>query len=298
MERLTYTPVIATFERPEFLKKMLGTLAEQSRPPERTIVIDSSRNDETRLAVESMAARLPIHYERAEIPSAAQQRNQGSRLVTTPLIAFIDDDDALQPDVCEKLCAVFESDPANEIGGVSARLIGGERPVPGKLLWWYYRIQAGFSHPTYGGKLFGPAINCYPSYTEQSTHDLIPADWLNSTCVFYRADSFAREQFPDFPGYSFMEDVHLSARIARRQRLYFHTTARFEHHDATSSWKRDLAEMERNRLRNQRRVAREILGLSGPALESKLFLHRLFVTVYLLRRRDPGLWQRLTGTWL
>jgi len=298
MERLGYTPVIATYERPDFLARMLGTLAEQTRPPERTIVIDASRDDLTRVAVEEMSKRLPIQYERAQTPSAAQQRNQGARLVSTPLVAFIDDDAALAPDACEKLCAVFESDAEGQIGGVSARLSGADRPVPEGLLRWYYRIQAGYDHPTYGGKLFGPAINCYPSYTEAAEGELIPADWLSSTCVFYRTGSFLRELFPDFPGYSFMEDVHLSARVARRQRLFFHSAARFEHHDASSPWKRDFLQMERNRIRNQRRVASEVLGFSGPAFELKLLLHRLFVTAYLLRRRDPGFIRRIAGTWL
>ena len=244
-----------------------------------------------------MAHRLPIHYEVAEAASTAKQHNQGALLVTTPLAAFIDDDTTLQRDVCEKLCAAFESDSGQQIGGVAARLTGESRPVPRKLLWWYYRIQAGFAHPTYGGKLFGPAINCYPSYTEPATNDLIPGDWLNATCVFYRTQAVLAEQFPDFTGYSVMEDVHLSARIARSHKLFFHTTALFEHHDATSSWKRDFKEMARNRIRNHRRVAREILGFSGPGFELKLLLHRLFVTVYLLRRRGPGYRQEIAGTW-
>lgn len=293
--KLDYTPVIATYERPEHLSRMLATLADQTRPPKRVIIIDASHDSRTREVAETTAQRLPIHYERAQIASAAQQRNQGARLVTTPLVAFIDDDTLLQPDTCERLCAAFERDP--QIGGVAGRLIGEDRPVPGGLLWWYYRIQAGFVHPTYGGKLFGPAINCYPSYTEPATHDLIPADWLSSTCVFYRTEAFLAEEFPAFTGYSFMEDVHLSARVARQHRLFFHTSARFEHHDATSPWKRDFTQMARNRIRNQRCVAREILGFSGPAFELKLLLHRLFVTVYLLRRRGPGFWREIAGTW-
>jgi GT2 family glycosyltransferase len=297
MERLSYTPVIATYERPEDLGRALESLAAQTRPPEQTIIIDASRDERAKKVTETMAKRLPIHYERAEVASAAQQRNQGARLVTTPLVAFMDDDATLEADACEKLCIAFENDPERRIGGVGARMSGEDRPAPGTLLWWYYRIQAGFVHPTYGGKLFGPAINCYPSYTEAAEQDLIPGDWLNSTCVFYRTEAFLEEKFPAFTGYSFMEDVHLSARIAKRRRLYFHTSARFTHHDATSSWKRDFRGMARNRIRNQRLVAREILGFTGPRFEAKLLLHRLFVTIYLLRRRGPGFLQEISGTW-
>jgi hypothetical protein len=179
---------------------------------------------------------------------------------------------------------------------VAGRLEGPSRPVPRALLRWYYRLQAGYAHPTYGAQLFGPAINCYPSYTE-AAGDLIPAQWLSSTCVFYRNAVFQREKFPAFEGYSSMEDVHLSARVGRTHRLYFHATARFEHRDATSSWKRNHAALARSRIHNQRTVAREVLGFTGPVFELKLLLHRLFVTAYLLRRRGVGTWGEIAGTW-
>lgn len=297
MDRLGYTIVIATFERPEELGRLLGSLAAQTRRPERTVIVDASKDDATRRAAESMAGLLEIKYEAAEIASAAQQRNQGARLAETPLVAFVDDDVVLEPDACEKLCAAFEADREGVIGGVAGRIIGMDRPVPRGALWWYYRIQAGYADPTYGGKLFGPAINCLPSYTEPAERELIRAQWLNSTFVFYRTHAFAAEQFPAFAGYSSMEDVHLSARIARRFELYFHTSARLEHRDAPNSWKRDYRQMARNRIANQRRVAREVLGFTGPVFELKLLLHRLFVSIHILRRRGAGWRDELAGTW-
>ncbi len=296
MAPLTYTIVIATYERPAELDRMLASVAEQARRPASIIIVDSSRNEETRAVADAHASQLPILYERAIEPSAAKQRNQGARHVATPLVAFIDDDARLFPDTCEKLCRVFDEDSAGKVGGVAGRLNGGTRPVPGWLLHWYYRIQAGYEHPTYGGKLFGPAVNCYPSYTE-GDGDLVPSDWLSSTCVFYRTAAFKAEQFPSFSGYSFMEDVHLSARIARQHRVFFHRTALFDHDDAPSTFKRDWVSLARSRIRNQRLVARDIMGFSGPLFEWKLFLHRLFVTVYLLRRGGHGAWGEITGTW-
>jgi GT2 family glycosyltransferase len=220
MTALPYSLVIATYERVEDLARMLQSVTQQSRPPVITIIVDSSRDERSRELVESMRDQLPLRYERAIAPSAAQQRNQGAKLVETPLIAFIDDDAVLYPDTCAKLCQVFDADPDGSIGGVAGRMEGPSRPEPAGLLWWYYRLQAGYRHSTYGGKLFGPAINCYPSYTE-STGELIPADWLSSTCVFYRTEAFRAEEFPLFHGYSFMEDVHLSARIGRKHSSSF-----------------------------------------------------------------------------
>ena len=291
---LSYSLVIATSERIEELRAMLSSVLIQTRLPERTIIVDSSRDEKTRDLVETFKPRLPLLYERAKIASAAQQRNQGAFHAETPLIGFMDDDIVLFPETCAEVCEVFER--YQEAGGVAARIEGLSHPTPKGLLWWYYRMQAGYSDSTYGGKLFGPALNCLPSYTE-SDDALLRSDWLNSTCVFYRRELFMREMFPRFEGYSFMEDVHLSSRIGRTHKLYFHANARCEHRDAPSSWKRDAHAMARMRIKNQRLVAREIMGLSGLVLEAKLFLHRLFASISIVRQRGANWRQALMGTW-
>jgi len=293
---LPYSVVIATFERPSELRTTLVSLAAQARPPAAVFVVDASPDERSRVVVAEMGARLPLRYERATRPSAAGQRNSGASRVTTPLVAFLDDDVFVPPETLGKLCAVFERDPAGEIGGVAARIEGMQHPTPRGLLWWYYRVQAGYAHPTYGGKLFGPGINCLPSYTE-GDGDLIPSDWLNSTCVLYRAEVFAREKFPQFDGYSFLEDVHVSSRIGRTHRLFFHRTATFEHRDAPSTFKRNARELVRMRLRHQRVVARDILRIPEPALTLKLLLHRAFASVWILRGRGPQWRETLIGTW-
>ncbi len=291
---LAYSLVIATYERAEELRTTLASIAAQTRPPAAVVVVDSSTDDRTLAVVQ--AARLPVRYERAKKPSAAVQRNQGAALVTTPLVAFVDDDVFVPPDSFEKICAAFEADTGGQIGGIAARIEGMQHRIPSGLLRAYYRLQAGYRHPTYGGKLFGAAINCLPTYTE-ATGDLIPADWLNSTCVFYRTPVYAREKFPEFDGYSFLEDVHLSARVGRTHQLYFHRTATFEHRDAPSTFKRNTRELARMRVRHQRLVAHDILGLREPMLTLKLLLHRLFASISILRQRGPTWSQELLGTW-
>ncbi|EDY18352.1 glycosyl transferase family 2 [Chthoniobacter flavus Ellin428] len=291
---LEYSLVIATYERAEELRTTLASIAAQTRPPAAVIVVDSSPDDKTRAVVE--AAPVPVRYERAKKPSAAVQRNQGAALVTTPIVAFVDDDVFVPPDSFEKIVATFDADTEEKIGGIAARIDGMQHRVPSGLLRCYYRLQAGYPHPTYGGKLFGAAINCLPTYTE-SDSELIPADWLNSTCVFYRTPLYAREKFPEFEGYSFLEDVHLSARVSRTHQLYFHRTATFEHRDAPSTFKRNTRELARMRVRHQRLVAHDILGLREPVLTWKLLLHRLFASISILRQRGPTWQQELLGTW-
>ena len=296
MSALAYSIVIATLERPAEMRVTLESIAAQTRPPQRVIIVDASNDGETRAVADTFAARLPLHYERAFRPSSAVQRNQGAEHVATPLIAFLDDDVFVHPETFATIAAAFERNETQRIGGIAGRIIGMSHRPPRGLLWWYYRLQAGYSHPTYGAKLFGAGINCLPTYGENDP-DLIPSDWLNSTCVFFRTELFRREKFPEFDGYSFLEDVHLSARIGRTHDLFFHRTATFEHRDATSTFKRNARQLARMRVRHRRIVARDIVGLREPALTFKLLLHRLFTSVCLLRSRHPSWTQELLGTW-
>ncbi|KAB2647632.1 MAG: glycosyltransferase family 2 protein [Verrucomicrobia bacterium] len=293
---LEYSIVIATFERPTELRVTLASIAAQTRLPRAVIIVDSSGDNDAHAVCDNFATQLPLRYERAHRPSAAVQRNQGAAHVQTPLVAFLDDDVFVPPATFATICTAFDRDETGRIGGIAARISGMQHTPPRGLLWWYYRLQAGYGHPTYGGKLFGPAINCLPTYSE-SGGELIRSDWLNSTCVFYRTELFRRERFPEFEGYSFLEDVHVSARIARTHEVFFHRTAGFEHHDAPSTFKRNARQLAHMRVRHQRLVAGEILGLGEPVLTIKLLLHRLFASVSVLRQRAPGWKQELLGTW-
>jgi len=296
MSASAYSIVIATFERPSELRVTLESIAAQTRLPERVIIVDASNDGQSRAVADDFSPRLPVVYERALQPSSAVQRNQGAAQVSTPLIAFLDDDVFVFPGTFMTICECFDHDAEGRIGGIAARIQGLEHHTPHGLLWWYYRLQAGYSHRDYGGRLFGAGINCLPTYADNDP-ELIPADWLNSTCVFYRTALFQRETFPKFEGYSFMEDVHLSARVGRTHGLFFHRTAMFEHRDATSSFKRNARELARMRVRHRKIIAREIIGVREPVLSFKMFLLRLFVSANLLRHRHPTWRQELLGTW-
>jgi glycosyltransferase involved in cell wall biosynthesis len=293
--QLTYSAVIATLDRPDSLAMVLDSLMQQTRPPSSVILVDSSSGNETSDLAERIKGNLPLLYVRAPNPSAAEQRNLGALSVSTPLIAFVDDDVVLPPQTFSRLVAPFEAENGHTVGGVAGHIEGLGHPKPRGLLWWYYRLQAGYSHPNFGARLFGPAINTHPCYEEQS--GLISSDWLNSTCVLYWSELFARERFPDFEGYSFMEDVHLSARIARTHRLLFDSEAVYEHNSAPTPFKMDKAAYAAAAMRSRRIVARDVMGLSGLKLEIKMFVHRLFDTIALAKAQNEGWLKAIRGTW-
>lgn len=290
---LPYSLVVATMERPSALAEFFTSVASQSHRPAAIIVVDASADRRTADLCERWQGQLPIRRCVAHVRSAAAQRNQGAELITTPLIGFADDDIVLPPDTLEKLAAPFAR---AEVGGVAGRIVGLTHPVPSRLLWWYYRLQAGYSHPHYGGKVIGPAINLLPAF-DATDEILIRSDWLNSTLVLYRRELFEREHFPRFEGYSFLEDAHLSLRIGRTHELFFRSDAPYVHNSQPSSAKADRQALARMIVRHQRIVAQDILRLRGLALEWKLAWHRLFQSVAVLREGAPGRWRAVRGFW-
>jgi len=301
---LSYSVVIATLDRPARLEITLRTLLAQTRPPAKIVIVDASRNDESRFRIEALDSAVPIDYRPAERASSARQRNEGAARVATPLIAFVDDDVVLPPALFSRLIAPFEAKGGGNVGGVAGRIVGTGHPKPKGLLRCYYRILAGYDDPTYGARLFGAAINTFPCYEEQVDSEdrngldgLIESEWLSSTCVLFRRDLFERERFPDFDGYSFMEDVHLSARIGKTHRLFFDGKALYEHHSAPTAFKRNKAALASMAMRNRSIVAREVMGRRGLSLAWALFLLRLLNSAAILKRRAPGWSEELKGTW-
>jgi GT2 family glycosyltransferase len=293
---LSYSVVIATRNRLDYLRQTVESLLEQSRHAVKIVVVDASQDGHTALWVASRGARTDaLIYRRSPIASAACQRNLGADEVDTDLIAFVDDDVELPVDLMAKLIAPFEGPDGESVGGVAGRISGLGHRRPSLFLYGIYRLMAGYADPHYGARLFGAALNTLPCYEEQK--GLVPSEWLNSTCVIYRNELFQNERFPEFDGYSYLEDVHLSARIAKTHRLYFHSDAIYAHHSAGSSFKQDKAELAAMAMRNRRIVAWEIMGLGKWTIAWKQLLHRLLNTAVLMKMRSEGWRQELEGTW-
>lgn len=292
MERLTYSIVIATYNRPVDLERTLKSVQVQTHPTEIVVVVDASTTSESQKVCEQKW-NFKLIYEKALVMSAAQQRNQGALHITSDLISFIDDDVKLDPEFYEKLSQPF-NDP--EIGGVAGRIRDMEQLPPSTAMKCYYRLQAGYSHSNYGAKLFGPAINCLPCYEEEK-EELIPAEWLNSCGVLYRRNLFEKEKFPEFTGYSYGEDVHLSSRIAKRAKIYFHANAIYDHYPKMSKAKANHTMIERMHLRHQKLIAHEIMNVPTFTLWWKLLIHRFYLTLYFFKSRPQGWPAKLVGTW-
>ena len=288
--------IIATLDRIESLRVVLNCLARQTMPPREVIIAAASDSTAVVALAHEFAARLAVRVLPCPVKSSARQRNAAAAEARGDILAFLDDDIEFADDLLACLLAHFPADGSGP-GAIAARIQGEDRPVPGRLTRAYYRCQAGYCHADYGGRLFGAGINCYPVFPSDAP-ELVPSEWLPSTCLLVRSAHFHATRFPEFDGYSFAEDVHLTARIGRTAPLYFAARCLILHHSLPSEFKANQSALTAGKLHNMGRVAREVQGLHGWSLWWRWQLHRLFLSAVLLLRRPRAWTAELRGVWV
>lgn len=285
---LTTSVVIATANRAEPLRETLLTLAAQTVSPGEIIVIDGSRDDATRTMLEDIKEKLSLEclHRRATRRGAAVQRNEGAALAGGDIVFFLDDDVTLGPNYMEEVLQVFQDDTHGEIGGVMGCIVNQTYGRPGRFTRLFYRLMAGRNQPNYAGQLLGPAINLLPEDRPDSVQDV---EWLPSTAVAYRKAVFDRHRFGTFfTGYSFAEDVHLSARVRKTHRLVHTTRARLFHKDLGGATHRNWLDLGRMQTVNRWIVMRDVLEHRSPADRLRFLAAQAFFLATDLRSGLKG----------
>jgi len=286
-----YTVVVATGGRPEALGNTLRDWQEQSKRPGKIVVVDCGSGESR------FSGTVPVEVRRSPVASAAQQRNLGAEGVESEWLVFSDDDVRFGPELAEEVLKFLQRHP--EAVAVFPRMRGSGHPRPGLWLGRYYSWLAGRPHPNHGARLFGPGISTYPCWEEE--RGPVESNWLPSTMLWIRTPEFRKEKFPNFEGYSYGEDAYLTHRVWRNVqpigKLYFLDRPEFDHLSIQSGIKQNRWALARMATRNQRRIAREAMGIGWPELVFKSLVHRFFLTVALLRGGRKGAWAEIAGIW-
>ena len=110
----TVTVVVPTFNRPESLHRAVESLFWQSMRKDgfKVLIVDNSREATARFAYDALEARAPeaiaLTYLHAPEPGVANARNAAMDALTTPLAAFLDDDQTAPIHWLEKLLEAHE----------------------------------------------------------------------------------------------------------------------------------------------------------------------------------------------
>src|SRR4029453_15723924 len=119
--------VVPTKDRPEDLRKMLASLAAQTRRPDQGIVVDGS--DPPVREVGEQASALGAEYVREFPPSLARQRNAGMARLRgdITLAGYLDDDIVLEPDAVQRMLEFWQNAGA-DTGGAAFTITNNPQP--------------------------------------------------------------------------------------------------------------------------------------------------------------------------
>jgi glycosyltransferase involved in cell wall biosynthesis len=276
---LNHVPVsgiIPTNSRSEILKRTLLSVGLQSCLPTELIIVDASTNNHTKDLCKEIENCFPfkIIYIKAKTLGAAPQRMEGIDLASQPIVWFLDDDIVLESDCTQRLWNGFLVMP--NVGAVNAMITNQRYTTPGLVTRFMFRLMHGEKLPSYAGKLIGPAWNLLPEDNE-TLPEWVECEWLNTTCTMYKRSALPTPVFSDnFFGYSLMEDVALSAIIARKHTLVNARTARIFHDSQPGEHKNKLIDLSRMELVNRQYVMTQVLYRTNFKSYSKLFVFELF----------------------
>jgi glycosyltransferase involved in cell wall biosynthesis len=275
---LPVSAVVPTLDRANILWRALESLAQQGVLPSELIIIDGSREDDTRAVIDHWAASVgsgcEIVYQRANKLGAAAQRNQGLAAATQPFIWFFDDDILFEPECVARLWQAMESDKT--LGGVNAMITNQRYLAPGLVSRTLFRCLNGGARISYAGKCIGPAFNILPEDDPQLP-EITSVEWLNTSCTLYRRKALPDPVFPDhFVGYSLLEDLALSLQVGKTWRLANARTARIFHDSQPGEHKNDLMALARMELINRHYVMTRVLGRKSLSDYFKLGLFECF----------------------
>jgi glycosyltransferase involved in cell wall biosynthesis len=276
--KLSISAIVPTIDRAAILQRTLFSLAAQGALPAELIVVDGSTDDETKAVVEQWGADFaPVAKAiclRATTLGAATQRNQGVAFATQPFVWFFDDDILFEPDCVPRLWRAINSDSA--LGGVNAMIVNQRYQPPGRVSRMMFALMNGRNESTFAGKVLGPAVNILPE-DRADLPEVVPSEWLNTTCTIYRREALPAPPFDSlFAGYSIMEDLTLSLRVATRWRLANARTARIFHDSQPGAHKADIAALAEMELINRHYVMTQVLGRARAPDYARLALWEAF----------------------
>jgi GT2 family glycosyltransferase len=125
---MTVAVLIATYNRPDYLRRCLDHLDRQTIAPDQIIVVDSSLDERSAEVVREHGV---IVYLRNPLGRGhtATSRQMGVAAASTDIIAFIDDDAFAEPDWLEKLILPYDDARVGAVGGRASNGQEGEEAV-------------------------------------------------------------------------------------------------------------------------------------------------------------------------
>jgi GT2 family glycosyltransferase len=134
----TLAAVICTRDRPDDLRRCLGSLSASNVEPDEVIVVDNApATDASRRVVEDFPS---VRYVPEPVPGLSVARNAGAVAATAQLVAYLDDDSSVHPDWVRRVREEF-ADPT--VMAVTGLLLPAALDTPAQVA---YEAPASLFH--------------------------------------------------------------------------------------------------------------------------------------------------------
>lgn len=234
--------------RPKPLTDLLISVGEQTLYPNQIIIVDGSKNEETKSAL-SKTNFKNIDYFLVEEHQRGltKQRNFGIRKVaeTTEIICFLDDDVILESDYFEVLIGTYiKKKDALAVGGYITNEVKWEKADklsnPNKFYFdgWMRNESSRFKLRRKFGLHPDTPPGFLPSFAHGRSVGFLPpsgniyeVEQIMGGVSSYKAQVFEKLGFSTyFEGYGLYEDADFSLRLAKQGKLYINTAAKLSHY--------------------------------------------------------------------
>jgi len=222
---------ICTHRRAASLRRLLDSIASQTRLPDAVLVIDASPDTDTEMAIRREPAPWDLGdrllYVRVGGPlrGLTKQRNVAISLMETDLVAFFDDDIVLEWDCLRELEEVHRTSMPPPVG-VAARIVN-EQTRPSSR--WRLRRLLGIVPTLRPGRYCRSGMSI-PWAFAGPTEAVVEGEWLPGGATMWRTQLARTIRFYEgFRGYGNGEDVEFSLRAGACGRLLVAGRAQVKH---------------------------------------------------------------------
>jgi len=225
--KIKVSVVIPTKERAQDLRVCVGSLLKQTVTPDEIIIVDSSQNEKLRSLLkqnfyESISRIKYIHSK----VNTNEARNIGVQLSSGDIVFFFDDDVALNRDYIEEVVKVFMENGEKKIGGVMGNIKNMRRDTTSLKT----NIRRLFFLDHFGNGQWLPSG--LPTWIH-GKHKITKTGFLSGCMSAYRREVLREFAFDPnlgrLSGYSFLDDVDMSARVSQKYKLLYTPSAKLEH---------------------------------------------------------------------
>jgi glucosyl-dolichyl phosphate glucuronosyltransferase len=240
--------IIATRNRPDYLRDAVESLVEQSVLPSELCIVDSSEETPTRSDIERLCAGvgLALDYVHPAPRGLTVQRNLGIDRTTGDPVFLIDDDIWMAPDAHEEVLAEYER-WGPELGGVRGAWL--DPPIPNRVtVLWRKLFAMGGWWPEASGRVRAGFF----TETVVTSADVRKVEAFIGWFMSFRRRVFDEERFDEnLRGYAYKEDVDFSYRVLKRGYVLVQTPRARIVHRRTPSERLPAFELQRMILANQ-----------------------------------------------